>query len=68
MKTVRLSAMAAMAILTSACASVGWPERQFAQEQRACAELSLTPGTAEFNQCVGNLDASMFEAGPGYPR
>ncbi len=66
MKTVRLLAVAAVAILISACASGGWHEKQFAQEQSACAELSLAPGTAEFNQCVGNLDASMFEVGPGH--
>jgi hypothetical protein len=60
--------MAALATLIAACSTGGYHEKQFAQEQSACAQLGLAPGTAAFNQCVGNLDASMFEAGPGYPR
>jgi hypothetical protein len=31
------------------------------QERRACAVAGFAPGDSQFDQCVGNLDASIAE-------
>jgi hypothetical protein len=52
--------IAALAVTLAACAAPGENARQMAREDHACAELGLTPGSAVFNSCVGNLDASLY--------
>lgn len=61
MKLLHAAAVSAL-LLTAACTS---PNRQAlltAQEQHSCAELGIDPGSEAFSSCVGNLDATMFEA------
>jgi len=62
MNISKIVAFGLLAVLASACASSGNNEMQTAQERRACADIGLDPGSAIFASCVGNLDASMFEA------
>jgi hypothetical protein len=62
MKLSRIVPMAGLLMLTAACASPDANTVQLAQERQSCAELSIDPGSQAFGQCVGNLDATMFEA------
>jgi hypothetical protein len=61
MKLSRIIPISALLLVTAACAAPG-PNVQLAQERHSCAELGIDPGSQEFATCVGNLDASMFEA------
>lgn len=63
MKTSATRVLLALGVLlaVAACAAPGNHAVQFAQEQHACAELGLAPGTTAFTSCVSNLDATMFE-------
>ena len=61
MKLVHIIPMAGL-VLLSACAGPSANTVQMAQERHSCAELGLDPGSEAFAQCVGNLDATMFEA------
>jgi hypothetical protein len=36
------------------------PEERYRREQYTCAQLSFEPGTASFDGCVANLDATLF--------
>jgi len=54
--------MAGLVLLAAACASPGQHAVQLAQERHSCAELGIDPGSEAFASCVGNLDATMFEA------
>ena len=54
------AAVLTVLLSTAACAASGASEQQAARESHACAELGLTPGTAAFGSCVGNLDAALF--------
>jgi hypothetical protein len=62
MSTIRLVAVSSLFLGLAACAGPSNGQVQFAQEQHSCAALGLAPGSQAFGQCVGNLDASMFEA------
>ncbi len=62
MKLLQIVPMAGLVMLTAACAGPSANTVQLAQEQHSCAALGIDPGTQAFGQCVGNLDASMFEA------
>ncbi len=62
MKLTRIIPMAGLVLMTAACASPSANTVQLAQERHSCAELGLDPGSQAFGQCVGNLDATMFEA------
>ena len=62
MKFSRIVPVSALLLLTAACASPSANTVQLAQERHSCAELGIDPGSEAFGQCVGNLDASMFEA------
>jgi len=46
----------------AASASPSASTAQLAQERHACAELSIAPGSGAFDQCVADLDMTMFEA------
>jgi hypothetical protein len=61
MKLVHIIPMAGL-VLLGACAGPSANTVQLAQERHSCAELGLDPGSEAFAQCVGNLDATMFEA------
>jgi hypothetical protein len=64
-KMQRIAVVIAAALILAACASGGhaggsqWPQR--ADEQRACADMGIDPGTALFDSCVGDLDATMMQ-------
>ena len=61
MNSLKILPLAAILLCAAACAP-GQGQVQLAQqERRSCAELGLDPGTSAFDQCVGNLDATMFE-------
>ena len=60
--------MCVLSIQQSLTAGTGTQTAARESEAHACAEAGIPPGSGGFDQCVGNLDASMFEAGPGYPR
>jgi hypothetical protein len=68
MSIMRFIILPATAVLIASCAGASNNEIQMAQERSACAQLGIDPGSQGFAQCVGNLDASMFEAGPGHQR
>lgn len=61
MKLAFILPMAGLVMLT-ACAGPSANTVQLAQERRTCAQMGIDPGSEAFGQCVGNLDASMFEA------
>ena len=61
MKLALILPMAGLVMLT-ACAGPSANTVQLAQERHTCAEMGIDPGSQAFGQCVGNLDASMFEA------
>ena len=61
MKLAPLLQVAAMFFL-SGCSGPSANTVRLAQERQACAEMGIDPGSQAFGQCVGNLDASMFEA------
>ena len=61
MKLALIVPMAGLVMLT-ACAGPSANTVQLAQERHTCAEMGIDPGSQAFGQCVGNLDASMFEA------
>ena len=57
---LRLIAIAALGTSLAACAATpGESSFGVAQEQRTCANTGLEPGTAPFQTCVGNLDATI---------
>ena len=60
MKLTLILPMAGLAML-AACAGPTNSQVQLAQEQHSCAEMGIDPGSQAFGQCVGNLDATMFE-------
>jgi hypothetical protein len=62
MNTVRIIAASGVLLALAACAGPSNSQVQLAQEQHSCAALGIDPGSQAFGQCVGNLDASMFEA------
>jgi len=62
MNTIRLIAVSSLFLGLAACAGPSNSQIQLAQEQHSCAALGVAPGSQAFDQCVGNLDASMFEA------
>jgi hypothetical protein len=62
MNTIRLVAVSCLFLVLAACAGPSNSQVQLAQEQHSCAALGLAPGSQAFGQCVGNLDASIFEA------
>ena len=62
MNTIRIAAVSALLLSLAACAGPSNSQVQLAQEQHSCASLGIDPGSQAFSQCVGNLDASMFEA------
>jgi hypothetical protein len=62
MNTIRIAAVSTLFLGLAACAGPSNSQIQLAQEQHSCAALGIDPGSQAFSQCVGNLDASMFEA------
>jgi len=62
MNTIRLITLIATTLSVAACASPGQYAEQLTQERRACAVAGFDPGDSQFDQCVGNLDASIAEA------
>jgi hypothetical protein len=60
MKLTLVLPMAGLAML-AACAGPSANTVQLAQEQHTCAQMGIDPGSQAFGQCVGNLDATMFE-------
>lgn len=60
MKLTLILPMAGLVMLT-ACAGPTNSQVQLAQEQHTCAQMGIDPGSEAFGQCVGNLDATMFE-------
>ena len=62
MTLTRTIPLFALLLLTAACAAPGQHAVQLAQERHSCAELGIDPGSEAFDSCVGNLDATMFEA------
>jgi hypothetical protein len=61
MKLALILPMAGLVVLT-ACAGPSANTVQLAQERHTCAEMGIDPGSQAYGQCVGNLDATMFEA------
>jgi hypothetical protein len=61
MKLALIAPMAGLVMLT-ACAGPSANTVQLAQERHTCAEMGIDPGSEAFGRCVGNLDATMFEA------
>ena len=61
MKLALILPMAGLVMLT-ACAGPSANTVQLAQERHTCAEMGIDPGSQAYGQCVGNLDATMFEA------
>ena len=61
MNLAHIIPMAGLVMLT-ACAGPSANTVQLAQERHTCAEMGIDPGSQAFGQCVGNLDATMFEA------
>jgi hypothetical protein len=62
MNTIRLMTLIAATLSVAACASPGQYAEQLTQERRACAAAGFDPGDSQFDQCVGNLGASIAEA------
>ncbi len=62
MNTIRLMTLIAATASVAACASPGQYAEQLTQERRACAAVGFDPGDSQFDQCVGNMDASITEA------
>jgi hypothetical protein len=62
MKLSQIVPMAGLVMLTAACTGPSANTVQMAQERHTCAEMGIDPGSQAFGQCVGNLDATMFEA------
>lgn len=60
MKLTLILPMAGLTML-AACAGPTNSQVQLAQEQHTCAQMGIDPGSQAFGQCVGNLDATMFE-------
>ena len=61
MNTIRLMTLIGATVSVAACASPGQYADQMSQERRACAVAGFAPGDSQFDQCVGNLDASIAE-------
>jgi hypothetical protein len=59
---LRTIPLAILLLLAAACSGPTQSQVQLAQERHACAELGIDPGSDGFSSCVGNLDATMFEA------
>ncbi|HEX4506233.1 MAG TPA: hypothetical protein VH722_10925 [Alphaproteobacteria bacterium] len=61
MKLALILPMAGLAMLTACAGGPTNGQVQLAQEQHTCAQMGIDPGSQAFGQCVGNLDATMFE-------
>ena len=61
MNTIRLMTLIGATLSVAACASPGQHTDQLSQERQACAVAGFAPGDGQFDQCVGNLDASIAE-------
>ncbi len=59
----RLCLIVGATLMLAACAqglhAGGSQTPQVADEQRACANMGIDPGSAQFASCVGNLDATL---------
>jgi hypothetical protein len=61
MNTVWKSALfVALCAAVSGCAT-HYREEQIAQENSACREVGIKPGSSGFASCIANLDASIIE-------
>jgi len=60
---MRLCLIAGATLMLAACApglhAGGAQMPQRVDEQRACADMGIDPGTGQFVDCVGNLDATL---------
>lgn len=48
--------------ILSACSTPTPDTARFAREDRACAEIGIARGDAGYADCVGNLDAALYNA------
>jgi hypothetical protein len=62
MKLAYIFPIAGVLIAAAACASPSPSVVQMDRERAVCARMGFEPGSRAFAQCVGNLDASIFEA------
>jgi hypothetical protein len=62
MSAFRLAFVCVLPLMAAACAGPSPQSVQLAQERHSCASLGLDPASDAFSSCVGNLDATMFEA------
>jgi len=62
MKLAYIFPVAGVLFAAAACASTSPSVVQMDQERAACTTMGFEPGSRAFAQCVGNLDATMFEA------
>ena len=51
------------ALLLAACSTAS-PTRTASREERACAEIGIAPGDANYSGCVSMLEASAYTAIP----
>jgi hypothetical protein len=59
---IRFALLAAAAASLTACAGSptgGSGAASLAQEQQACAEIGVAPGSGGFSRCVTNLDQTL---------
>jgi hypothetical protein len=62
MRMLRTLPLTTLLLLAAACASPSPNQVQLTQERHTCAELGIAPGSGSFASCVGNLEATAFEA------
>jgi hypothetical protein len=62
MKLTYILPVAGVLFAAAACASPSPSVVQMDQERAVCGRMGFDPGSRAFAQCVGNLDATMFEA------
>ena len=61
MMMIRVMILLVATMSLAACASPGRFTAQLEQDRQACAAVGFEPGDGEFDQCVGNLGASLDE-------
>jgi hypothetical protein len=66
----RVIAVALASVALASCASLyspGGGYASYAQDQRACANLGIDPGTREFTSCVDNLAQTLRDDSSAEP-
>jgi hypothetical protein len=60
MNMIRKSTLAVILCANISGCAIHYREEQIAQENNACREVGINPGSYGFAACVADLDASIF--------